>query len=501
MAEQVDYRSILRSSPDLYLIIAPDLRIIDASDTYLKATMVNREDIIDQPLFEVFPDNPNDPNATGVRNLNHSLQTVFQTKLPHRMNVQKYDIRSPNSAGGQFEERYWIPINTPVLNNDNEILYIIHRAEDITKLHQIQQSSIEYSKRFELLVENIKDYAIIMLDTQGVVSTWNTGAQHIVGYTANEMTGHSISLIYPGRTPVRSCQHELKIAKEKGRYEDEGWRIRKDGSRFWTRIIITPIYVRSEYDACNHFIGYGKVLHDLTSFKEIEKVKDGFISVINHELRTPITSILGAIRLLLNWTKQSAEKNNYLLEIANANCDRLLQLINDILDIDRLHAGGMALHLQQVNLSSLVIHAVSMNQVYAEQFGVSIDYISLAPEVKVCIDSSLLIQVLTNLITNAAKFALYGSQIKVCLSHQNQLVRIAVTNRGKGVPDNFKSKIFEKFSQADVSTTRSDGGTGLGLAISKKIIEQLGSTLEFISIPNEETTFYFDLPVIKGGNK
>jgi len=144
--QSIDVLKILRSVPDLYLILSPDYRIVEVSDSYLSATMVNREDILGRHLFDIFPDNPNDPKATGVKNLNASLECVLKNKVPDTMAVQKYDIRRPLSEGGGFEERYWSPINTPVLNQNNEVQYIIHRVEDVTEFIQLKRVQTEQVK-------------------------------------------------------------------------------------------------------------------------------------------------------------------------------------------------------------------------------------------------------------------------------------------------------------------------------------------------------------------
>src|SRR3981189_2940646 len=141
-----DFQALFQSAPGLYLVLAPDLAILAVTDAYLHATMTKREDILGRGVFDVFPDNPNDPSATGVRNLRTSLQRVLQGKTSDAMAVQKYDIRKPESEGGGFEERYWSPVNSPVLGPNNEVLYIIHRVEDVTEFVRLKQQDIALEK-------------------------------------------------------------------------------------------------------------------------------------------------------------------------------------------------------------------------------------------------------------------------------------------------------------------------------------------------------------------
>lgn len=141
-----DFRTLFEASPGLYLVLHPDLTIVAVSDAYLRATMTRREEILGRGLFDVFPDNPDDPSATGTRNLRASLQQVIQNRAPDPMAVQKYDIRRPESEGGGFEERFWSPVNSPVLGSSGELLYIIHRVEDVTEFVRLKQLGSEQRK-------------------------------------------------------------------------------------------------------------------------------------------------------------------------------------------------------------------------------------------------------------------------------------------------------------------------------------------------------------------
>ena len=279
-----DFQTLFQSVPGLYLVLSPDLTIVAVSDAYLRATMTQREEILGRGIFEVFPDNPDDPAATGVSNLGASLQRVLQSKVSDTMAVQKYDIRKPQSEGGAFEERHWSPVNTPVLGPDREVAYIIHRVEDVTDFIRISHQEAQQQKlteelrtrtgqmetemfsrarevheankrleranqelarsegRFRSIVAGVKDYAIFMLDPQGRVSTWNAGAEHIKGYSTDEIIGEHFSRFYTQEDIEHGKpEQDLKIAASEGRMEEEGWRVRKDGSRFWANVIITPI--------------------------------------------------------------------------------------------------------------------------------------------------------------------------------------------------------------------------------------------------------------------
>ncbi|HEV3374487.1 MAG TPA: PAS domain-containing protein [Candidatus Acidoferrum sp.] len=150
-----DFQALFQSAPDLYLVLTPDFNIVAVSEAYLRATMTKREEILGRGIFDVFPDNPDDPSATGVSNLRTSLQRVLQDKTPNTMAVQKYDIRKPESEGGGFEERYWSPVNSPVLGPDKEVSYIVHRVEDVTEFVRLKQKGIEQQK----LTEELRTHA------------------------------------------------------------------------------------------------------------------------------------------------------------------------------------------------------------------------------------------------------------------------------------------------------------------------------------------------------
>ncbi|MDP1601889.1 MAG: ATP-binding protein [Legionella sp.] len=238
------------------------------------------------------------------------------------------------------------------------------------------------------------------------------------------------------------------------------------------------------------------VIHDVTELKRTEKLKNEFVSIVSHELRTPLTSIRGSLGLLVSGVMGDfPAKASKLLQIANNNCERLLLLINDILDIEKIEAGKMKFQLKTVDLNTLLNESIEANKMYAEKFEVTIQLVQPETAFFVTVDPDRLMQVLANLISNACKFSPKGSQVTLSVKQEDDRVQVSVADKGPGIPEEFQSRIFQKFSQADSSDTRGQGGTGLGLNISKTIIEKFGGTLNFFSETDKGTTFYFKIPL------
>jgi PAS domain S-box-containing protein len=231
---------------------------------------------------------------------------------------------------------------------------------------------------------------------------------------------------------------------------------------------------------------------DISARKELERMKNEFISVVSHELRTPLSSIVGSLGLLVRATDVSAETQT-LIRVARENSQRLVRLINDILDVEKLNSDTLKIQLEPVDLEALLGAAIQANQGYAQQFGVSLALaIDHAPA---WVDANFdkLMQVMANLLSNAAKFSPRGARVDVRLERIGDVFRVSVTDPGPGISEEFKPRVFDRFAQADSSTSRPRGGTGLGLAICKVIMDKLGGNIDFVSTPGMGTTFYFDL--------
>jgi signal transduction histidine kinase/NO-binding membrane sensor protein with MHYT domain/DNA-binding response OmpR family regulator len=402
------------------------------------------------------------------------------------------------------------PSLTHVMTGENVVIqpnYLAYFIAGISGLiFAIALTASGYYKKMITAIENEKEFLNAMLDNleDGIIACNAEGRITVLNHTIQkyintDKTNKNInnildyfSLFTMGNTPIAPDDFPLKRALNGERLRDVELllHIKKNGVR--NVVIDGQKIINSE----GRNLGAVIVIHDVTDLKQTEKLKNEFVSIVSHELRTPLTSIRGSLGLLVSGVLgKFPEKVMKLLEIANHNCERLLLLINDILDIEKIEAGKMDFELKVTNLNKLVNESIDVNKMYADKFKVKIELVPPDNDYLVTVDPDRLMQVLANLVSNACKFSHENEKITIKIKQFDSLVRVSVANKGKGISPEFQSRIFQKFSQGDSSTTRGKGGTGLGLNISKMIIEKLGGTLHFESKPDELTTFYFDLPL------
>jgi DNA-binding response OmpR family regulator/nitrogen-specific signal transduction histidine kinase len=263
---------------------------------------------------------------------------------------------------------------------------------------------------------------------------------------------------------------------------------RKDGSEFPVEIGLNPI----ETDEGTLVLS---AIVDITERKKIDQMKNEFISTVSHELRTPLTSIIGSLGLIrAGAAGEFSEAAGSMIEIAYKNSDRLVRLINDILDVEKIESGKLVFRFEPLDVDEIIAEAVDANTGFAKQHQVNFVVERRLGGVRISGDKDRLMQVLTNLLSNAVKFSPPGGEVVIRLASNTSRVRVEVRDRGPGIPDDFRGEIFGKFAQADSSDTRRTGGTGLGLSIAKAIVERLDGTIGFDTQVGKGTTFFFELP-------
>jgi PAS domain S-box-containing protein len=335
--------------------------------------------------------------------------------------------------------------------------------------------------------------ALITIDEEGRINSFNPAAEQMFGYAADEVIGNNIKMLMP--EPYHSAHDGyLKAYKETGEAHVLGIgreveAQRKDGSIFPADLAIGEMWFGNQRM-------YSGIIRDITERRRVEKMKNEFISTVSHELRTPLTSIRGSLGLISGGAVgELPEQAGNMLEIASNNTERLLLLINDILDIQKIESGQMAFNFQHVELMPLIKKALADNTGYAEQHGVSFE-VSQSLDARIFADPDRLNQVMSNLLSNAAKFSPEGEKIEVSVAHHQDRVRISVSDHGPGIPETFHAKLFDKFTQSDSSDSRQKGGTGLGLNITKAIVEKHGGHISFVTKEGIGTTFFVDLPAL-----
>ena len=331
---------------------------------------------------------------------------------------------------------------------------------------------------FRLLVENVRDYAIFMLDPHGIITTWNAGAEYIKGYTKDEIVGRHFSVFYTKDAIARQWpQHELTMARGLGRFEDEGWRIRKDGSMFWANVVITPIY-----DGRQRLCAYAKITRDLTARRKVEELQrterrmNEFLAMLAHELRNPLAPIQSALDVVER-RPDDGEIVHWAREIIQRQTLQLSRLVDDLLDVSRITRGKITLKREPVDVKDTIAQVLESLRATIEDRRLVVEV--AVPEERVLIDadSTRIAQVLSNIIGNAIKYTHEGGRISVGTSVEGTFVSISVADNGIGMAADLLPRVFDLFVQGDRALDRREGGLGVGLTIAKRLVELQGGTL------------------------
>jgi len=349
----------------------------------------------------------------------------------------------------------------------------------------------ESEQRIRVILDNVVD-GIISMDGKGTVSAFNPAAEKIFGYQASEVIGRNVKCLMP--EPYQS-EHDgyLNNYRVTGERKIIGIGREVEGLRADGRTVPLELWVVEVNQDNEHlFIG---MVRDISDRLQIDRMKKEFVSTVSHELRTPLTSIKGSLGLVNGGALgEIPGEAHAMINVAINNSDRLMLLINDLLDIEKIEAGKMDFHIEPINVMAFISDVLSANQGYVDEQKVSFKITSEVPGAMVQGDAARLMQVMANLISNAAKYSPKFDNIEIAVQRADGSIEISVRDHGPGIPEAFHGQIFEKFSQADSSDTRRVGGTGLGLSITRAIVEHHDGQIDYESEVGVGTRFFFGLP-------
>jgi PAS domain S-box-containing protein len=424
-----------------------------------------------------------------------------------------YELRSAAETG-RFEDegwrirkdgsRFWASvIITALRDDDGHLIGFAKVTRDLTERRAAEEALRQSEERFRLIVQTVRDYAIFMLDPTGHIATWNAGAERIKGYRSDEIIGKHFSVFYPPEDREwDKPAWELREAIRDGRFEDEGWRVRKDGSRFWANVVITALR-----DTDGRLVGFAKVTRDLTERRAAEqrsvddarrlaaaeasnRVKAEFLTVMSHELRTPLNAIGGYSDLLeMGVAGPVTDQQREYLERIRSSKQHLLGLINDVLNYSRIEAGQTQYQMGDISLRDVVRDTVLMITPQATSKNLAVSVSEPGSDIRAWADRFKVDQIMLNLLSNAVKFTQDGGHIQVGYQLRAGKPSITVTDTGPGIEPGKWSAIFEPFVQLERSFKNPQEGTGLGLAISRDLARGMGGDLFVESPAGQGATF------------
>jgi len=397
--------------------------------------------------------------------------------------------------------RFWANVVITALRDDDGTLLAFSKiTRDLTERKKQEEKLRQSEERFRLLVDGVLDYAIYMLSPDGLVVSWNEGARRVKGYEASEVIGTHFSRFYTAESLEKGEPwSELAIARERGRAEDEGWRMRKDGSRFWARVVVTALY-----DADGLLRGFAKVTQDLTQRRQSEalamsaKTLNDFIAVLAHELRNPLAPIRNAVEML-GTPKADEVVREKMRRVIDRQSAQLVRIVDDLLDVNRITRGTITMEAVPCDVRDIVERALETVRPAIEGSNQSLSVDLPLELLKVRGDPSRLLQALTNVLSNATRYTDAGGSIFVAVSRatlgEHSTVRISVRDTGRGIEPALLHSIFGMFVQGRDPLNRPAAGLGVGLALARSIIELHHGTIEAASDgPGKGAEFVVSIP-------
>ena len=476
----IDYERLFDCAPALFLVLRPDaiFTIADASDAYLRATHTQRDAIVGQALFDVFADDADEVGAIGARVLRPSLEKVLAGGCADAMPVQKYVVRGPQSEGGGSEERYWSPTNSPVFSDNGELLWIVHRIEDVTDLvrmktvlharEHLQKSEDNLRAVIETTPECVKilarDGTILQINPAGLAMAGACSADAVVGRSA-------YGAVAPEHRDDFRAFTERVCDGEPGTFEFDLMTLTRGRRRMETHAAPLRMPDGSIAQLC--------LTRDVTERRRAEQAlieadrrKDEFIAMLSHELRNPLAPLRNALNLL-RLTTRSDRKVAQVCDVMERQLAHLVRLVDDLLEASRISRGVLELRHERVELTSVVQNAVETSLPAIREAGHEL--VVKLPQKTVWLegDPVRLAQIFSNLLNNAARFTDSGGCITISADASDGRARISVRDTGRGFAPEVSGRLFEMFTKSDRSN-----GLGIGLALSLRLARMHGGNIE-----------------------
>ncbi|HEY9627288.1 MAG TPA: PAS domain S-box protein [Coleofasciculaceae cyanobacterium] len=495
-ASQARFAGILDIANDAIISIDAQQNITLFNKGAEKVFGYSAAEVMGQPLTLLLPKRSSNVHRRYVSEFGQSTEVARQMG-------ERGEISGRRKDGSEFPAE--ASISRLELGDERVVTAILRDISD-------RKQSEAAQARLAAIVASSQD-AIISKTLEGVIVSWNASAENLFGYSAAEAIGQPIAMLIPPDQLDVETRFLSLIRQGESIQQYETVRRRKDGTFVDISLTLSPVR-----DAKGTIVGASKIARDITEQRTLDRMKNEFISIVSHELRTPLTAIRGSLGLILRGVyDKKPEKKHRMIEIAAQESNRLVRLVNDILDLQRLESGRMKLDLQACDAATLMQQSADAMRAYAEEHQLQLIVMPLSVSVWAAPDA--IIQTLTNLLSNAIKFSQPGGKIwlsadlearaeqtagnasgltfKKAVDRPLNRVRFAITDQGRGIPSDKLETVFERFQQVDASDSRDKGGTGLGLAICQKIIEQHNGRIWVESALGEGSTFYFTLPIVE----